>query len=1109
MRPGGLRRDPRDRPVERRPRPDADRAQSKGQQLACERAYARSGIDPASVAYVECHATGTKLGDRVELETVGRVFGPGQPVGSVKSNVGHLLTAAGVAGLVKTLFALREGMIPATVGIGQSLAAEIAGQPRILTEPTPWPGAQRRAAVNAFGFGGVNAHLVVDAPGQPAPEAGTARRAASAALLTGLGAAIGDCPDLAAVARALAKGQPRLRPLPAGRHAGLPFDAPAGAYLDRVAIDALRLRVPPNDIDRMYPQQLLMLAVGDAALRDAGIEPGSRTAVIVAGAMDHAGHRLMARWEAAWRLEDNLDAAGFDLSAEERTQLAALVRDALHQPVDAVVMLSYVGSLLASRIAATWDLSGPAFMLTGDETGALRALDLGAKLLASDEADAVLVGAVDLAGAIENLMVRQAQGVDRAAPVGEGAVAVVLEPAAAVRERGGAAYAEWRGAGFGEQPAEAARQAHAATGIAAAEPGLVEAGDTLPAAAELAGQPALASAAAVFGHARMAAPLLAALHAALALNARQLPAWAGWREAAAAHSLDGRAGYVPTEPRPWLRPRHGCRIAAVLARDGDGSAARALLAEAPVGIAAKPADWTLPLLLPVAGDSREAILAVLTGYLNTLEAGAAAAALCREAALACRAEAPLALALVADEPAGLIEEARAALAQLPAATGDWQSPRGSRFCMQPLGRDGGVGLVYSPLSTAFTGLAAGVGPLLPGLVDALCANHRDAEADTRALYPRQLAPLAAEQRAAIEEALLADNQALIKAGVIASWQYTRLLTERIGLAPAARFGHSLGQASMLFAAGAWLPDDGWMQRLAALGDSLGRLSGELPAVRAAWNLAEASRWTGPTCWCWRQPSGCWRRRGANRALMSAWSIRRPRRPWSATAPPAAASWPRSAPRRCRRRTAWSCIARRPPASGRQSRPVSPRRWGRGPRGWNSPAACRRNGARRRWPSGWRPTWWRRSISRRWSSGCTAAACGCSSRSAPAPTAAAGSPARCRGGRMPPSRCAGATRTTRRCSASCWPSCWPSACRSTWPRRCGCRRRRRRSRRCPRTWCSAGSRWCRAWWRRCAGTGWTARWRGRGGCRCRRRRWRPQPCRPPLRRRPRSRPLCRR
>ncbi|HWX00155.1 beta-ketoacyl synthase N-terminal-like domain-containing protein [Collimonas sp.] len=816
----------------------------KGQLLACERAYAQSGIDPASVAYVECHATGTRLGDRVELETVAKVFGPNQPVGSVKSNVGHLLTAAGVAGLVKTLLAMRHNNIPATVGILNPLSREIAGTPAILMENTPWPGSHKRAAINAFGFGGVNAHLILDGPGQAGGEQGPSRRKGGTALLTGMGAAIGDCPDLVSVAQALAAGRPRLRPLPEERHAGLslPCAAPAGAYLERVAIDALRLRVPPNDIVRMHPQQLLMLSVADAALHDAGIVQGSRTAVIIAGSMDHSGHRLMARWESSWRLEDSLDAAGFKLTPEERSGLTQAVREALHNPVDAVVMLSYVGSLLASRIAATWDFSGPAFMLTGDETGALRAMDLGAQLLAEGEADAVLVGAVDLAGAIENLMVRLAAGRDISQPLGEGACAIVLEPSAAVQQRAQPAYAEWRGAGFGSTAAAAARNAGNASAIPATSVGLFETTETLPAASLLGGRPALASAAAVFGHSRMVAPLLGTLHAALALNARTVPVWAGWKERQKEekipHGLSEADAYVPTEARPWFRPAAGRRIAAILAQDADGSSAQGMLAEVPDGVAAKAIAPALPLLFPLAAENSAALTEHLTALARELGNGADAAELCRAAVRDYQAGPPLALALVADDKTELLVEATAALAQLSKGAAEWQSPRGSRYTSQPLGREGKLAFVYSALNTAFTGLAATAAQLAPQCIEQMTTAHHDAgrTIGSAQLYPQSLAPLTPDARMQIEEQLLQDNNALINAGILSSWQYTKLLTERIGLRPGLLFGHSLGQSSMLFANGVWTPGDAWSERLKGLDSTLAKLSGDKQGVRELWQL---------------------------------------------------------------------------------------------------------------------------------------------------------------------------------------------------------------------------------------------------------------------------------
>lgn len=135
-----------------------------GQVRAMRLAYESAGIDPRTVSLAECHATGTQVGDAVEIRAMSRVFDgcPDLPIGSVKSNLGHPVTAAGLAGLLKVLGAMRTGIRPATVGADDPTDA-LEGTPlRLLRRSEPWEGP-RRAAVSAFGFGGNNAHLVVDA----------------------------------------------------------------------------------------------------------------------------------------------------------------------------------------------------------------------------------------------------------------------------------------------------------------------------------------------------------------------------------------------------------------------------------------------------------------------------------------------------------------------------------------------------------------------------------------------------------------------------------------------------------------------------------------------------------------------------------------------------------------------------------------------------------------------------------------------------------------------------------------------------------------------------------------------------------------------------------
>jgi acyl transferase domain-containing protein len=145
----------------------------EGQVLALERAYARAEIDPASVGLVEAHGTATPAGDRAELDTLRRIFGKaddGQPtagLGSVKSMIGHAMPAAGAAGFIKAALAVHHGILPPTLHADEPNAALADTRFRLVREAEPWVapvGGQRRAGVNAFGFGGINAHVILEEP---------------------------------------------------------------------------------------------------------------------------------------------------------------------------------------------------------------------------------------------------------------------------------------------------------------------------------------------------------------------------------------------------------------------------------------------------------------------------------------------------------------------------------------------------------------------------------------------------------------------------------------------------------------------------------------------------------------------------------------------------------------------------------------------------------------------------------------------------------------------------------------------------------------------------------------------------------------------------------
>ncbi|MFF3333995.1 acyltransferase domain-containing protein [Streptomyces sp. NPDC002888] len=139
------------------------------QQALLETAYARAGLTPAHVDHVEAHGTGTPLGDPIEAGALSAVLGqgrdPDQPLllGSVKGNLGHLEPAAGIAGLVKTVLALHHDLIPPSLHCADGSSLGDA-RLRVVTEPEPWPryGGTATAGVSGFGFGGTNAHAVLE-----------------------------------------------------------------------------------------------------------------------------------------------------------------------------------------------------------------------------------------------------------------------------------------------------------------------------------------------------------------------------------------------------------------------------------------------------------------------------------------------------------------------------------------------------------------------------------------------------------------------------------------------------------------------------------------------------------------------------------------------------------------------------------------------------------------------------------------------------------------------------------------------------------------------------------------------------------------------------------
>ncbi|MGJ8678069.1 MAG: beta-ketoacyl synthase N-terminal-like domain-containing protein [Akkermansiaceae bacterium] len=829
--------------------------QSSGQQTACTRALAEAQVGLDSIDYIDCHGTGTSLGDKTELQTLANLYPMNECpwIGTAKSNIGHLLTAAGLVSMLKVILSMQAETYAPTIGIENPLRLEDRPDisDKIVQTATPWPqrGETRRSAVNSFGFGGANSQVIVD----QFPTEAAAHIPPFELLpmhVTGIACKFGACSDLDAVKKRMFSGESDIPPVDEARWNGLnPVSTPAHTIVD-VDLDALRYQLLPESIEKMNPLQLLILDVADKALLDSGIEKGGRVAVIIAYVEDLTVHRLQMRWRVEALLNNALTKTGLTVSPQQYQTILDLLKDAMHPSVGTADFNSYIGNLMASRVSSLWNFSGPAFSLSAGKNSTAQGLEVSRLLLSNDEVDAVVLGAVDLAAHTENILIRHleasADSTKPATPC-DGAGALVLSRQVSAEQTIHATI---------ESETIGADEIETHTDFRAHEISLLQTNDPKRVFEEISKQTdtfakltsssvCLANSTSLFGDSYAASQMLDLILAISAIADRCLPPARNRQDW---HPLPDPF-YTPDSLLPWTRTDAHPRTAVIHTSD----ATNQTLSTSCIFVSDRfrrpsPARMQAPLY-----DGRQIVainakdMSHLLKQLSQLSA---------ELTSSCDFEGisyqwltqfdqsysgPCAV-LCGTSPEIMRQDIQRLSDHIQVTPNtEWHSPEGSRMAPDPLGLKGKVSFLYPPFNTPYPNIQPDLASIFPTCMDRFEALFPDTESalGSRQLFPRAKQPLNPSSREAFENELRHSTFSVFRAGLAHSFLSSIALRDVLGIKPDFAMGYSMGDMSMLFGLGVWEFSEEWIQQIASSGILESEIGGDHRLVRHYFGLKDS------------------------------------------------------------------------------------------------------------------------------------------------------------------------------------------------------------------------------------------------------------------------------
>jgi PfaB family protein len=473
----------------------------EGQVRAMRSAYLSAGWSPCDMDLIECHGAGTPVGDTAEIHSLRNLWGESGwsyeqcSIGSVKSMIGHLLTAAGAAGMIKTFLALKHNVLPPSIHFHKAPEkSPLKNSPfRVQTEAEAWIRKNNkrpfRAAVSSFGFGGINGHLLIEewcsdseynhsAKIYPIKNHDTrieteTRNPKPPVAVVGMDAAFGCLKSLKDFKETIFNGSSIIRERPENRWKGCDHIAGKhldgkllyGAFIDSIALTIGEFHIPPNEIPDILPQHLLMLKVSSNAMKDAGLvdrKKRPKTGVIIGMEFDFEATNYHLRWNLYNLVQKWINREKLNLDEKETTLKAWLesLRNASGPALTNTRTIGALGGIIASRIAREFCFGGPSFAVSCEGASGLKALEIGVRSLQQNETDVVLVGAIDLSGDVRNVITtnklkpysknNEIHPFDRSADgtlPGEGAAAIVLKRLDSAISDGDRIYSVIKGVG--------------------------------------------------------------------------------------------------------------------------------------------------------------------------------------------------------------------------------------------------------------------------------------------------------------------------------------------------------------------------------------------------------------------------------------------------------------------------------------------------------------------------------------------------------------------------------------------------------------------------------------------------------------------------------------